>query len=139
MISEGRPNFGLNPESDWSDPKNAVAVYFYRLSQLVLVTDHYNTTGELILDSTASQMVCDDLKLTMVQFEELFVKGAQIIDRDPNLNEFHEDFHRRTQIVLEQMGIDLEALGDHMEQAETQGEADLALLNELWALPFDCD
>lgn len=134
MIGRDIPHFGLTKDADWTATGTAVALFFYRLSVSIETAFHYRQTGELISDKAVNHIVCEELGINIDQFEELFAKGANIVEHDEKLYEFYEDFSRRCGQMLASLGFtedEVDRIADHVD--ETDDTVDL--LNELWNLP----
>ena len=134
MIGRNIPHFGLNKETDWTTTASAVGLFFYRLSVSIDSAFHYRHTGELISDDGVNHIVCDELGLNIAEFEELFAKGAEIVESNEDLAEFYEDFTRRCGQMLSALGFteeEIDMIADKVD--ETDNTVDL--LNELWNLP----
>lgn len=134
MIGRNIPHFGLTKESDWTSTASAVGLFFYRLSVSIDSAFHYRKTGELITDQGVNHIVCDELGLNIDQFEELFAKGANIVEHDEDLAEFYEDFTRRCGQMLSTLGFtveEIDQIADHVDEVDNTVD----LLNELWNLP----
>lgn len=134
MIGRDIPHFGLSKDSDWTTVGSAVALFFYRLSVSIDTAVHYRKTGELITDQGVNHIVCGELGISLAEFEELFAKGAEIVEHDETLAGFYEDFVRRCGQMLASLGFTEEEV-DKIADSVDAVDANLALLNELWEQP----